>query len=363
MEHGAWGRGIGVRDKELVAGTKYHNLFHHPMQRIAALIIAISMVIIISCDESDKPEPSTTIAGNSVRVVFIDENGIKWFGTENGVSCFDNENWTTYTTEDRLANNSVNDIAFQMSYYGPEIWLATDSGASVFAIELDAVTSATSYTSTNSGLAGDTVRAIAIDTSQTRWFGTNGGISVFAGNIWDATDNGGVLTNNTVYDIDTDPFGHAFVTLSGKGVAVMEYIDAISTVTYYEIPWSPLPSSNVLSVYVDENGFQWYGTDNGVAYHFSIEAKQNWQLYTKDDGLIDNRVISIQGSVNGDIWFGTPVGASKFDGQNWTNYTIIDGLAGNTVYDITLDKDGSVWFGTDNGASHFNGVNWTSYRK
>jgi ligand-binding sensor domain-containing protein len=143
----------------------------------------------------------------------------------------------------------------------------------------------------------------------------------------------------------------------------MEYIDAISTVTYYEIPWSPLPSANVFSVYVDENGYQWYGTDSGVACHYSIEAKQDWDLFTVDDGLINNVVISIQGAGTGDIWFGTPAGVSKFDGQNWTNYTVNDGLAGNTVYDIGFDKDGSVWFGTDNGASRFDGMTWTTCRK
>jgi ligand-binding sensor domain-containing protein len=333
------------------------------MKKIPGLITVILLTLLFGCDDQEKPKPSASIAGNTVKAIYIDENGIKWFGTENGVSCFDNENWTTYTTEDKLANNSVNDIAYQMSHWGPEIWLGTNAGASVFAIELDAVTSATSYTSANSGLTGDTVRTIALDTANTRWFGTNEGITVFAGSAWETTSNSGVLKDNPISGIETDPFGHAFVTLKGKGVAVMEYIDAISTVTYYEIPWSPLPSANVFSVYVDENGYQWYGTDSGVAYHYSIEAKQDWDLFTVDDGLISNVVISIQGAGTGDIWFGTPDGVSKFDGQNWTNYTVNDSLAGNTVYDITFDKDGSVWFGTDNGASRFDGMTWTTYRK
>jgi ligand-binding sensor domain-containing protein len=333
------------------------------MKKIPVLITAIFLFLVYGCDDNEKPNPSASIAGNTVKAIFIDENGIKWFGTENGVSCFYNENWTTYTTDDKLSNNSVNDIAFQMSHYGPEIWLATDAGASVFAVELDAVTSATSYTSVNSGLIGDTVRTVALDTANTRWFGTNDGVTIFAGADWETTNNNGILKDNPIYCIETDPFGHAFVTLKGKGVAVMEYIDAISTVTYYEIPWSPLPSANVLSVYVDENGFQWYGTDSGVAYHYSIEAKQDWYLYTEDDGLINNVVISIQGAGNGITWFGTPVGISKFDGQNWINYTVSDGLAGNIIYDITIDKDGSVWFGTNNGASRFDGTTWTTFRK
>jgi ligand-binding sensor domain-containing protein len=351
----AWGKG----KERSYLNTKITD----PMKKVTLIIIASFLVLTFSCDNNEEPKLTETIAGNKVKAIFIDENGIKWFGTENGVSCYNGEDWVTYTIKDNLANNSVNDFAYQMSHYGPEVWIATDAGASVFAVEVDAVTSATSYTSENSGLTGDTVRAIALDTADTRWFGTNDGITVFAGSIWKTTDNSGVLTNNPIHDIDTDPFGHAFVTLKGKGVAVMEYIDAISTVTYYEIPWSPLPSANVLSVYVDENGYQWYGTDSGVTYHDSIEAKTSWHLYNENDGLINNTVISIQGDGDGNTWFGTSAGISKFDGENWTNYTVTDGLAGNTVYDIAIDKDGSVWFGTDNGASRFDGTNWTTYRK
>jgi ligand-binding sensor domain-containing protein len=333
------------------------------MKKTSAFITAVIIFVLTSCSENDKPEPAPTIAGNTVKAIFIDEHGIKWFGTENGVSAFDGTNWTTYTTADNLADNSVNDITFQQSYYGSEIWFATDAGASVFAVDLDAVSAATSYKPSNSGIGGDTVRSVALDTASTRWFGTNEGVSVFAGPNWAATSNDGILKSNPIHDIGTDPFGHAFITLKGKGVAVMNYIDAISTVTYYEIPWSPLPSANVLSVFVDENGYQWYGTDRGVAFHANIEAKQDWQSYTEEDGLISNVVICIKGDGLGNIWFGTPSGASRFDGLNWTSYTSSNGMAGNTVYAIAFDTDGSVWFGTNNGVSHLNGTTWTSYRK
>jgi len=345
-------------------GVALKNTKHIRMKKFFAFLTSSLLMITFSCDDSNGPAPAETIAGNIVKAIYIDADGIRWFGTDNGISCFDGETWVTYTTEDKLASNSVNDIAFQLSHYGPEIWIATNAGASVFAIELDAVTSATSYTSANSGLVGDTVRTIALDTANTRWFGTNEGVTVFAGAAWEATDNEGILTDNPVHDIGTDPFGHAFVTLKGKGVAVMEYIDAISTVTYYELPWSGLPSGNVISVCVDDDGYQWYGTDtSGVALHNNIEAKRDWHLYDEEDGLIDNTVIAIQGDGNGNTWFGTPAGVSRFDGQNWVSFTVDDGLAGNTVYAIAIDTDGSVWFGTDNGASHLVGLTWITYRK
>ena len=40
-----------------------------------------------------------------------DGAGRTWIGTTSGLSIFDGETWTTYTTEDGLANNSVQALA------------------------------------------------------------------------------------------------------------------------------------------------------------------------------------------------------------------------------------------------------------
>ena len=47
------------------------------------------------------------LAGNCVRSVFQDRGGYLWFGTSGGVSRYDGQTWTNFTTEDGLASNSV----------------------------------------------------------------------------------------------------------------------------------------------------------------------------------------------------------------------------------------------------------------
>lgn len=54
---------------------------------------------------------SNGLAGNTVYAIAFDAQGNKWFGTNNGVSKFDDTNWTTYKTEDGLASNYVSAIA------------------------------------------------------------------------------------------------------------------------------------------------------------------------------------------------------------------------------------------------------------
>src|SRR5690606_34754972 len=85
----------------------------------------------------------------------------------------------------------------------------------------------------------------------------------------------------------------------------------------------------------------------------------NWTAY---NGY--NFVRSIAIDSDGNKWFGTTIGVSKFDGTNWTLYNVSNtsgGLADNTVYAIAIDSAGNKWFGTNKGVSKFDGTNWTVY--
>ena len=70
------------------------------------------------------------LAGNSVRSIAIDADNVKWFGTlTGGISSFNGNTWTTYTTEDGLVDNDVNAIAIDADNVK---WFGTESGVSSF---------------------------------------------------------------------------------------------------------------------------------------------------------------------------------------------------------------------------------------
>lgn len=87
----------------------------------------------------------------------------------------------------------------------------------------------------------------------------------------------------------------------------------------------------------------------------------HWTTYTTSDGLASNNINAIAIDKEGNKWFGTDAGISKFDGTTWTNYTTSDGLPGNRVRAIAIDKEGIKWFGTIGGISRFDGATWTNY--
>jgi len=65
-----------------------------------------------------------------------------------------------------------------------------------------------------------------------------------------------------------------------------------------------------------------------------------WTTYnTSNSGLASNYVLSMAVDQDGDMWFGTNSGVSKFDGVNWTTYNMSNsGLVFNRVNAIAIDQ-------------------------
>lgn len=326
---------------------------------------------------------NSDLLSNNVNTIVIDNQGTKWFGTDKGLSAYDGNRWvavTVDTNKQTLADNHINDLAFEITGYGPELWIATQNGVSVISISsLDAVTKATPYRTDNTGLIDNTVTCAAVDTVRhERWFGTPSGVSRFNGSDWRNFDTNSfpsalVWNDVTQIGVDADSGWKYICTKNGEdelnGVSrlrtSLEDVDAITAPSAYNVEWSGVYSKNVLSIFVDEDGSQWYGTDAGFSFHDTTETKAGWDIFTPDEGLIDNRVQAIHKSDDGMAWIGTAEGLDRFEYQlgqwgietyTFTHFTTTDGLVGNNVKDIAQDLDGSLWIATDQGVSHYSGV-------
>jgi ligand-binding sensor domain-containing protein len=120
-----------------------------------------------------------------------------------------------------------------------------------------------------------------------------------------------------------------------------------------------LINDNVLDVSVASNGNVWFGTQLGVSEYDGT----TWTSYNQAGypGMADDNILSIFVDNAGDTWIGTDYGTSVFNGTAWTTYTTTDGLDNNKVQCINEDGLGNMWFGTINGLSKFDGTNWTTF--
>lgn len=301
------------------------------MKRLSLLLIMIALVasVLVQCKkESETKEIQLTtyttedgLANNSVNSIAIDTQGIIWFGTDAGISKYNETSWTNYITTD-IYSNHINAIVIDA--LGNK-WFGTGWGV----LEFDGTTW-TSYT-TSDGLYYNEITAIECDREGVLWVGTN-------------SIPGGFLT-------DTQPGG-------------VSKFDGETWISY--VP-ETIPYLGVQCMAISKTGTIWLGYGSGV---FELSGT-TWTHYTTSEGLICDVVSAVAIDNDGNKWFGTFGGVSKFDGTNWTTYTTSDGLAGNVVTAIAIDADGNKWFGTGNyneqggadgtGVSKFDGTTWTTY--
>lgn len=176
----------------------------------------------------------------------VDEQDRVWIGTEGGVNMFDGEQWFTWTHEDGLgASNasglSVSDntglgtrsrhdlsiTAYGVETYNPNyvfdievardgtIWAGTWGGG---ASHYDGK-GWTNYT-TNEGVAGNIVYAVAEGNDGILWFGTSRGVSAYDGRQWHNYNIDSGLLDNNVYDITVTQDNQVWVA-TRNGVAVL----------------------------------------------------------------------------------------------------------------------------------------------
>lgn len=292
--------------------------------------------------------------------VLVDKDDNKWFLTEAGIVSFDGKKWKLHNNNRKVASKDLRNFAFEVSGYGPEVYIATAKGATVASIPIDAHTGATTYYRENSPIVSDNVLSVAIGKSPLRWFGTDKGISAFYNRKWLTPSYQQLYPESMFSDyritaMATSRGGDTlYVGTEGAGVARVyrNQVDAISGATSYA-KWGPIlmPSDKIYSIFIAPDGTQWLGTDQGISRHIGNETLEKWTIFNNKQGLVNNFVQAIAMDKKGRLWFGTKGGVSVFDGSAWTSYTESDGLASNNVLCIAVDGEGAVWLGTDKGVT------------
>jgi ligand-binding sensor domain-containing protein len=320
--------------------------------------LAICMIFsLISC-ENDEPNTTEEAPFETVTGFVINENGEKLLATEKGLYVL-NENSAKFEivkTEIEIA--PLNDLALSNSTVKEELWLASNSGVLNLTNQLH-------LTNTNSGLKSNTVSHISFDNNDRSYFASPMGVSIFDSKNWFATSGQNDLyLNFEITDMASAVNGFTYITTHGGGIERLKMdVDGISGATVFDTDWTKLESNNINTVYIDSIT-QVYGTDAGVAMHFSEYTKWDWETYSTKDGLINDTVTAVLKDKSNNWWFGTKHGLSSFNNSKWTNYTLeTHDFISNNVKFLALDIDGTIWIATDDGLSHFTGGHWINYSK
>lgn len=121
-----------------------------------------------------------------------------------------------------------------------------------------------------------------------------------------------------------------------------------------------LPSSIVLGVLQDQQGFMWFATADGLARYDGYEFKVFRHDSQNPNSLSHNNTFALIETRDGLIWIGTdPGGLNAYDPKTNTFQVYRhdpqnpNSLPNDSVWALLEARDGSLWIGTRSGLSHF----------
>jgi hypothetical protein len=235
---------------------------------------------------------------NAISSAAVDNQHIRWFGSDSGLMSFDGSAWKSYTTANNLANNQVTSIAFEETSFGPEIWVGTAGGISVVNTQIDAVTFATPYTTTNPnypGMISNDIQSATVDLIHNiRWFGSKKGVMGFGNSQFQSFTTNDFLPDNDVTCAAVGIDGMVYFGTRNGGVS---RFDGVSGASPLDTSWSNISSNSIRAIAVAKSGVLWFGTDQGVTKWIPPGPRGNADF--NGDGIVSLSDLVILGSMWG----------------------------------------------------------------
>ena len=267
------------------------------------------------------PDPSSRIAGFSVRSILEDNKGDVWISADvlyrwNRVT----GELKSFEANSNLIDNFGNTDAYSMIQASDGLlWFASQQGL----FRHDPVTNQTKLykysPGDQTGLLTQAVNSVFQDRDGTLWIATHNHFSKMT-------------------DEQAGTFQHYRYQPSELSIGI------------------PRPV-----IFQDVNGLFWLGTANGlIRFDPNSETFNTFQNHPDQPSSLSNNHIK---SILADpvqpeqyLWIGTSGGLNKFDYKAGTfeHYMVRDGLPNEVVYGLLPDDDGNLWLSTNRGISRFN---------
>lgn len=349
------------------------------------------------------------LSHNTVYCATQDKRGFLWFGTKDGLNCFDGYTFKVFrhSAQDTnsIANNMVHALALDKQ---GTLWVGTDEGLDKY----DQLSE--SFTHINKADING-VRSIAIDDQNNCWFiagpslikhdpqtGKNlvygpyqhfGATSIAIVNnvVWVSTNEGTMASlnqasrsfnsynvfNNTervttkfIEKIYSAGDGKIFIGTNSQG---FKLFDVNNHSCKDLLSYNPDGTAIYVRDFVKYSDHEyWVATESGLFIYDTqkgtfINLKKH---YNDPYSISDNAVYSLWKDAEGGVWAGTYFGGVNYYPQQYSTFNKFypapeaNSLKGNVVREICKDMYGNLWLGTeDNGLNKLSPdkKTWTHY--
>ena len=310
---------------------------------------------------------STSIADNVIRTLFEDHNKNLFIGTENGLCMYDRDN-DRFINYFSFKSSPLKGLSCTVSKINEDsagnLWLATNAGLIYFDRLKNKITQYLNDSGNPASLSNNNVESVLEDHSGRFWVVTRGGLNLLQ-------KESGTFKHNLKDDSGIDLSGTNFINIaedkdrnvwfgSEDGLYCLKSGNEYLTHFRHDVTdANSLSIDLVRSIFVDDMGNVWIGTDNGGLNLFNKEKQTFWH-YGKDDydpqSLNNEAIDAIYQDKTGNLWFGTYTGGINIAINNRDaiiKYANLPGaplsLSHNTVTCFSEGLQGQIWIGTDGG--------------
>ena len=290
------------------------------------------------------------LVSNTVLAIFEDRHGTMWFGTTDGLTRYDGDNFQTFTTEDGLARNTIglifedqrgmlwfaNGVLSHFLERGEPMdmsWMETPL-SELDLTPYDETPAGTRKTirlkgvsrydgekfrifTTADGLARDTIKDIFEDEAGTLWFATGAGVSPYDGETFNT------ITMNGPMGMQVLPDRWDEITAIAQDTAGNFWFGSTAGITYYNLPTT---------------GFR----------HFAID--EDFTLFQEMGNAPTANITDLQFDAKENLWMSRDgmdkenSGIRRYDGKRLTTFPQSEALPMNSVDNIMQDSSGNLWF-------------------
>ena len=321
---------------------------------LAVFLLLLPWTVSVAYTAELKIEKTLTqadgLVSNTVLTIFEDSHGTMWFGTTDGLTRYDGENFQTFTTEDGLSRNTIG-LIFEdqqgMIWFADGVlshflergkpmdmsWMETPlseldltpydetPAGTIRPIRLKGVSrydgEKFKIFTTADGLARDTIKDIFEDETGTLWFATGAGASHYDGETFNT------ITMNGPMGMQVLPDRWDEITAIAQDTAENFWFGSTAGITYYNIQ-----TNRFRHFAIDEDFTPFQEMGNAPTANITdlqFDAKEN--LWMSRDGMDKENS-----------------GIRRYDGKKLTTFPQSEALPMNSVDNIMQDSSGNLWF-------------------
>jgi ligand-binding sensor domain-containing protein len=342
----------------------------HLHYTLAALLLASTP----SCNSvtPDAPSKAAIQLAQYPGAPLEDRNGNFWFSTvQEGLIRYDGKEFVTFTMEDGLAGNTVRDIVEDDEGV---LWIATTGGVSkydgkTFTTLVEYGVLSVTYSFSEEGNHRD-IWDIFIDRWGDMWVASMDGVFRYDGEILApfplpviGTAETSEFTPKMVYIIFEDSDGVLWFGTDGAGA--VSYDGA--TMKVYTEKGDGLCSDRICEIREDSRGIMWFGTSGGGVSQYkdgTFTTHLRSSTFSRHTGW--GRFMAIHEDAAGTVWFGSTMsggGVYRYDGKSFQYLSKEEGLGEGGIPSISEDRSGTLWFGTTSGVFRFDGQKFINFTR